>query len=63
LREEYYDGLEDRSFLKFDQAKAHKLSIDFDRTPPAPAPNTIGIKVVDFVSLEDVVSYIDWVSI
>ena len=36
--------------------------IDFDAKPPAPVPKELGVKVIDYVSLEDVVPYIDWVS-
>jgi len=60
MREDYYAGLEDRYFLTFDQAKEQKLVIDFDVVPPAPAPNKLGVTVIDNVSLEDVVPYIDW---
>jgi len=60
MREDYYAGLEDRYFLTYDQAKEQKLSIDFDVSPPAPVPNKLGVTVVDYVSLEDVVPYIDW---
>mmetsp|Transcript_24210 Transcript_24210/g.49556 ORF Transcript_24210/g.49556 Transcript_24210/m.49556 type:complete len:671 (+) Transcript_24210:2-2014(+) len=60
MREDYYAGLEDRYFLTFDQAKEQKLVIDFDAVPPAPAPNKLGVTVIDNVSLEDVVPYIDW---
>jgi 5-methyltetrahydrofolate--homocysteine methyltransferase len=60
MREDYYAGLEDRYFLTYDQAKEQKLVIDFDATPPAPTPNKIGVTVIDDVSLEDVVPYIDW---
>jgi 5-methyltetrahydrofolate--homocysteine methyltransferase len=60
MREDYYAGLEDRYFLTYDQAKEQKLKIDFDVVPPAPAPNKIGVTVIDSVSLEDVVPYIDW---
>lgn len=61
MREDYYAGLEDRHFLTFDQAKKHKLTIDFDASPPAPAPNKLGITLIDSVSIQDVVPYIDWV--
>lgn len=47
--------------MTFDQAKEHKLKIDFNAVPPAPAPNRIGITLIDNVTLEDVVPYIDWV--
>jgi 5-methyltetrahydrofolate--homocysteine methyltransferase len=60
MREDYYAGLEDRYFLTYDQAKEQKLTIDFDATPPAPAPNSLGVTVIDNVSLEDIVPYIDW---
>lgn len=60
MREDYYAGLEDRYFLTFDQAKEQRLSIDFDATPPAVAPKKLGVTVIDNVSLEDVVPYIDW---
>ncbi|KAL7427094.1 hypothetical protein ACHAXM_000701 [Skeletonema potamos] len=59
MREDYYAGLEDRYFLTFDQAKVQKLKIDFDATPPAPAPKTLGVTVAE-ASLEDIVPYIDW---
>lgn len=62
MREDYYAGLEDRYFLTYDQAKEQKLVIDFDEAPVAPAPNKPGVTVIDNVSLEDVVPYIDWVS-
>ena len=60
MREDYYAGLEDRYFLTFDKAKEQKFAIDFDAAPPAPEPNKIGVHVIDSVSLEDVVPYIDW---
>ena len=60
MREDYYAGLEDRYFLDFPQAKEQKLVIDFDATPPAPPPNKMGVTVIDSVTIEDVVPYIDW---
>ena len=63
MREDYYAGLEDRYFLTFDQAKKQRLVIDFDATPPAPSPSNIGVTVISDVKLEDVVPYIDWVSL
>ena len=38
------------------------MDIDFDAVPVAPQPNKLGATVIDNVSLEDVVPYIDWVS-
>ena len=61
MREDYYAGLEDRYFLTFDQAKEQKFKIDFEQSPPAPAPAKMGISVIDSVKIADVVPYIDWV--
>ena len=60
MREDYYAGLEDRYFLDYDKAKAAKKNIDFDAIPPAPQPRKLGNTVIDTVSLEDVVPYMDW---
>jgi len=60
LREDYYAGLEDRYFLDYDKAKVQKYKIDYDAHPPAPTPNQLGVTVIDTVSLEDVVPYMDW---
>jgi len=60
MREDYYAGLEDRYFLTFDQAKQQKLNIDFVANPPAPTPNKLGITVMNEVSLDTIVPYIDW---
>lgn len=63
MREDYYAGLEDRYFLTFEQAKENKLKIDFEATPPAPAPKKLGITLIDDVKIADVVPYIDWVRV
>lgn len=60
MREDYYAGLEDRYFLTFEQSKEQKLKIDFDASPPPPTPNKLGLTVMDNVTLEDVVPFIDW---
>jgi 5-methyltetrahydrofolate--homocysteine methyltransferase len=60
MREDYYAGLEDRYFLSFEQAKKQKMVIDFDKAPPAPVPNKLGITVIDHVKIADIVPYIDW---
>jgi 5-methyltetrahydrofolate--homocysteine methyltransferase len=62
LREDYYAGLEDRYFLTYEQAKAQKFKIDFDKSPPAPVPNKMGVSVIDSIKVADIVPYIDWVS-
>jgi 5-methyltetrahydrofolate--homocysteine methyltransferase len=60
LREDYYAGLEDRYFLAFDKANAQKMQIDFVEHPPAPAPITLGVTVIDSIKVADIVPYIDW---
>jgi 5-methyltetrahydrofolate--homocysteine methyltransferase len=62
MREDYYAGLEDRYFLTFEQAKEQGGKIDFDKAPPAPVPNQVGLNVIDNVKVADIVQYIDWVS-
>merc|ERR1712238_294098 len=52
MREDYYEGLEERHYLDFDAAKKRKLQIDFDAVPPPPPPNNSGITVVDYVKLQ-----------
>jgi len=59
MREEYYDGLEERSFLTFEKACQDTCKIDFDKYV-APTPNELGVKLIDSVSLEDVLPFIDW---
>lgn len=62
MREDYYAGLEDRYFLTFEQAKERKVTINFDQSPPAPAPKMLGVTLIDTVKIADVIPYIDWVS-
>jgi hypothetical protein len=40
-------GLEDRYFLTFEQAKAQRKVIDFDKVPPAPVPKKTGITTTE----------------
>merc|ERR1719491_1964226 len=60
IREDYYAGLEDRHYLSFKKANDNRFKIDFESNFVAPAPNLLGISVIDSVSLQDVVPYIDW---
>jgi 5-methyltetrahydrofolate--homocysteine methyltransferase len=61
MRDDYYAGLDDRYFLTFAQAKERGKKIDFDANPPASTPRSIGISVVDSVSIAEIVPFIDWV--
>jgi len=60
MREDYFASLEDRVYLKLADASSKKLNIDFDASPPAPTPKRLGVTVLDWYSLEDVLPYIDW---
>jgi len=57
LRDEYYASLEDRKYLTLAQAVAKRRDVDATRIAPAPA--SLGAKVV-VEALEDVVPFIDW---
>ena len=61
MREDYYAGLENRYFPTFGKAKEQKFVIDFNSVPPVTALKRLGITSIDYVSLEDIVPYIDWV--
>jgi len=58
MREEYYDGLEDRNFLTFEEACKTQCKINFDNI--APTPKQLGVKLINSVSLEDVLPFFDW---
>eukprot|EP01060_Flectonema_neradi_P034299 TRINITY_DN596_c9_g1_i1.p1 TRINITY_DN596_c9_g1~~TRINITY_DN596_c9_g1_i1.p1 ORF type:complete len:1257 (+),score=275.03 TRINITY_DN596_c9_g1_i1:334-3771(+) len=59
LRKEYWDGVKDRKYLTIQEARAKKMVIDFDKTPPACKPTYLGSKVVHY-DIEDIIPYIDW---
>ncbi|GBG29276.1 Methionine synthase [Hondaea fermentalgiana] len=59
--EDYYAGLEERKFFSLEVAQKKRLEIDFEASPPAPAPQVgIGAKAAPTCAIEDVVPYIDW---
>jgi len=59
LREDYYAGLENRSFISYADAKTKNFKIDFNLDPPPLKPQKLGTTVV-LKSLEEVVPFIDW---
>merc|ERR1719353_2313585 len=59
MREEYYEGLEERKVTPFSQACASPCVIDFAARPPAPAPIQLGVTAVT-AKLDQVLDYIDW---
>ena len=60
VREDYYDGLEDKVLVSFEDAKEKKLKIDWTIAPPAPRPNVVGINVENNFDLNVLRKYIDW---
>lgn len=60
MREEYYEGLEDRKLLSLSNARDKKMEIDWVKNPPAPKPTFLGEKVYDDYPLEKLVEHIDW---
>eukprot|EP00613_Pedinella_sp_CCMP2098_P066441 CAMPEP_0171984892 /NCGR_PEP_ID=MMETSP0993-20121228/274057_1 /TAXON_ID=483369 /ORGANISM="non described non described, Strain CCMP2098" /LENGTH=1618 /DNA_ID=CAMNT_0012637731 /DNA_START=56 /DNA_END=4913 /DNA_ORIENTATION=- len=59
IRDEYYAGLEERKYVDMAKAQKKKYVIDFAATKPVKAATT-GVTVVDWMSLEDVIPFIDW---
>mmetsp|Transcript_24912 Transcript_24912/g.36740 ORF Transcript_24912/g.36740 Transcript_24912/m.36740 type:complete len:1388 (-) Transcript_24912:185-4348(-) len=59
LRDDYYDGLESRSYLPFQKAIEKRKIIDFTQSPPAPCPAQLGTFEVS-MSISDVLPFIDW---
>jgi len=61
MRDEFYAGLQDRVYLSLDKARDRKLHVDWNMPENIPhTPNLIGDKVIDNVSIEELVPYIDW---
>merc|ERR1711871_132362 len=59
MREDYYASLEDRNYVKLDEAIKKRKVIDFKASPPEAAPKMLGNTVVE-MSLEEVVPFFDW---
>ncbi len=60
LREEYYEGLEERKCLPLEAAISKKLKINFALSPPAPAPATLGVTDIRDISISMLIQFIDW---
>lgn len=59
LRQEHYEGLEERKYVTLDYARAHKLKVDWVHEPATHKPSFLGTRVVEY-ALNDLVAYIDW---
>ncbi|KAK4513748.1 Protein phosphatase methylesterase 1 [Mucor velutinosus] len=60
MREEYYEGLEERHLLTLQAARDKKMVIDWIQNPPPAKPTFLGEKVYDNYPLEKLVEHIDW---
>ncbi|KAI9271609.1 methionine synthase [Phascolomyces articulosus] len=60
LREEYYEGLEEKRILTIKAAREKKLQIDWGLNPPVEKPKFLGTKVYENFPLEKLISHIDW---
>lgn len=60
MREEHYASLEDRKCISLSRAIERRCVIDWNATPPAPAPAKLGVTTYDSISLQDLVQFIDW---
>jgi 5-methyltetrahydrofolate--homocysteine methyltransferase len=60
MREEYYEGLEERTLLTLEAAREKKLSIDWIKNPPPHKPTFLGTKVYEDLPLEKLIAHIDW---
>jgi 5-methyltetrahydrofolate--homocysteine methyltransferase len=61
LREEFYAGMEDRTYLTLKDSQAKKIQVDWSLPEYKPIrPAMLGTKVFKDYPLEEVVPYIDW---
>ncbi|KAI9360177.1 methionine synthase [Pilaira anomala] len=60
MREEYYEGLEERKLLSLQNARDKKMKIDWIKSPPPHKPSFLGEKIYDAYPLEKLVDHIDW---
>ncbi|KAI8369611.1 methionine synthase [Radiomyces spectabilis] len=60
LREEYYEGLEEKRLLSIDAAREKKLRIDWSKSLPPGKPKFLGTHVLKDYPLEKLLDRIDW---
>jgi len=59
LREGYLNRATKKRFLSFEEAKKNKLQLEFNENT-IKKPNFLGVKVLNNIALNDIVSFIDW---
>lgn len=60
LRQEYYDGLEEKRLLSIQAARNKAFKINWQTSPPAQKPTFIGTKLFENYPLEELLDRIDW---
>jgi 5-methyltetrahydrofolate--homocysteine methyltransferase len=61
LRDEFYAGMEDRTYLDLKACQSKKMEVDWSLPENAPVkPSHLGTKVFKEFPVEEVVPYIDW---
>lgn len=59
FRERFLNKKSEKRYIDYKTAKNNNLIIDFDKYKPS-APNQLGIEIIEEISLETLVPYIDW---
>ncbi|KAI8052431.1 methionine synthase [Syncephalis plumigaleata] len=60
VREDHYDSLRDRKYLKYNKACEQGLQIDWSSQPPPVKPTFLGEKIFEDYDLNALIKYIDW---
>ena len=59
FRERFLNKKSEKRYIDYNSAKNNNLIIDFDKYKPS-VPNQLGIEIIEEISLETLVPYIDW---
>ncbi len=59
FRERFLNKKSEKRYVDYDVAQKNKLKINFEEEKPF-KPNELGIQIIDDISLEELVPYIDW---
>jgi 5-methyltetrahydrofolate--homocysteine methyltransferase len=59
FRERFLNKKSEKRYVDYDFAKKNKFKIDFNKEKPF-TPNELGVQIINEISLETLVPYIDW---
>ena len=59
MRQEHYDGLEDRKYLTLEKARQQRFRIDYVNEPPITPPTFLGTRALEY-DIDTLLPYIDW---